>query len=156
MVIDRRYCILMRDPDAIFRQGMGNGRDHGCPDHFSHRRDEAIAEPWECLDEMLLAGAFGQRLSQGRDVDIQIGFFNHSVRPQSFDQALPIHDLPWILHQQQEQIEFLSRQHDYLAMSVQAMLSGGKTIRAEFVALIVLLLQMSHKPYLAGLYTGLY
>ncbi len=89
-------------------------------------------------------------------MDVQIGFFNHSVRPQSFDQALSIHDLPRILHQQQEQIELLGRQHDDLAISVQAMLSGGKPERAEFVTLIFLLLRMSHKPSLDDLYTGLY
>ena len=64
--------------------------------------------------------------------------FNHGIRPQSFDQALPVHDLSRILHQQQEQIEFLGRQHDDLAISIQAMLSGGEPEWAEFVKLIVL------------------
>src|SRR5262245_618396 len=105
---------------------------------------------------MLLAGALCQGLSQGRDVYVQVGLFNHSVRPQSFDQVLRTHDTPPVLRQQQEQIEFLGRQHYDLAISVKAMLSGGEPERAEFVTLIVLLHRMSHKPSLDDLYTGLY
>ena len=71
-------------------------------------------------------------------MNVQIGLFNHRVWPQSFDQALPVHDLSRIPHQQQEQIEFLGRQHYDLAISIETMLSGGEPERAEFVKLIVL------------------